>query len=120
MRISDWSSDVCSSDQAGQEGLGDGRLMEARAQRAGGGDQGLAVGHLGGAFAAFAGALRQRFHEQRVRQRTGARVGIGLDDREGRRRQRSEEHTSELPSLMRISYAVFCFKTTTLQHNNYK
>src|SRR3546814_9887605 len=26
-------------------------------------------------------------------------------------RARSEEHTSELPSLMRISYAVFCLKT---------
>src|SRR3546814_3957469 len=25
--------------------------------------------------------------------------------------ERSEEHTSELPSLMRTSYAVFCFKT---------
>src|SRR3546814_8111126 len=32
---------------------------------------------------------------------------------------RSEEHTSELQSLMRISYAVFCLKkkTTTIQHN---
>src|SRR3546814_7938047 len=28
----------------------------------------------------------------------------------GRRRPRSEEHTSELQSLMRISYAVFCLK----------
>src|SRR3546814_8633818 len=28
----------------------------------------------------------------------------------GRSRRRSEEHTSELPSLMRISYAVFCLK----------
>src|SRR3546814_1587813 len=28
----------------------------------------------------------------------------------GRRRGRSEEHTSELQSLMRISYAVFCLK----------
>src|SRR3546814_7189049 len=28
----------------------------------------------------------------------------------GRRRRRSEEHTSELQSLMRISYAVFCLK----------
>src|SRR3546814_3895878 len=28
---------------------------------------------------------------------------------------RSEEHTSELQSLMRISYAVFCLKTTTLE-----
>src|SRR3546814_8091159 len=29
---------------------------------------------------------------------------------------RSEEHTSELQSLMRISYAVFCLKKTTTQH----
>src|SRR3546814_1387986 len=29
--------------------------------------------------------------------------------------KRSEEHTSELQSLMRISYAVFCLKKTTLQ-----
>src|SRR3546814_5582468 len=28
---------------------------------------------------------------------------------------RSEEHTSELQSLMRISYAVFCLKTKTIQ-----
>src|SRR3546814_9459122 len=28
---------------------------------------------------------------------------------------RSEEHTSELQSLMRISYAVFCLKTTTIE-----
>src|SRR3546814_5979363 len=36
-----------------------------------------------------------------------------LEDRRGRlerRLLRSEEHTSELPSLMRISYAVFCLK----------
>src|SRR3546814_4448119 len=32
---------------------------------------------------------------------------------------RSEEHTSELQSLMRISYAVFCLKKTK-QHNNNK
>src|SRR3546814_7701380 len=30
--------------------------------------------------------------------------------------QRSEEHTSELQSLMRISNAVFCLQTTTLRH----
>src|SRR3546814_4244155 len=30
---------------------------------------------------------------------------------------RSEEHTSELQSLMRISYAVFCLKKTNTQHN---
>src|SRR3546814_2859923 len=33
----------------------------------------------------------------------------------GIRRQRSEEHTSELQSLMRISYAVFCLKKKTLK-----
>src|SRR3546814_2269573 len=34
-------------------------------------------------------------------------------ERRRRRRCRSEEHTSELQSLMRISYAVFCLKKTT-------
>src|SRR3546814_7228771 len=33
-----------------------------------------------------------------------------LDTRRQRDRTRSEEHTSELQSLMRISYAVFCLK----------
>src|SRR3546814_7260690 len=35
-------------------------------------------------------------------------------------RQRSEEHTSELQSLMRISYAVFCLKKKTYPHNKKK
>src|SRR3546814_8037429 len=34
--------------------------------------------------------------------------------------QRSEEHTSELQSLMRISYAVFCLKKKTTTTNKYK
>src|SRR3546814_6346447 len=34
----------------------------------------------------------------------------------GRIAERSEEHTSELQSLMRISYAVFCLKNTTAHH----
>src|SRR3546814_2164611 len=36
-------------------------------------------------------------------------VGVGID-------RRSEEHTSELQSLMRISYAVFCLKKKTPEH----
>src|SRR3546814_1030405 len=32
---------------------------------------------------------------------------------------RSEEHTSELQSLMRISYAVFCLKKQTIRNNNH-
>src|SRR3546814_5960278 len=39
----------------------------------------------------------------------------GGDDR--RRHQRSEEHTSELQSLMRISYAVFCLKKKTTNNS---
>src|SRR3546814_5458155 len=33
-------------------------------------------------------------------------------------RSRSEEHTSELQSLMRISYAVFCLKKKTTKHDS--
>src|SRR3546814_9651890 len=35
------------------------------------------------------------------------------------RRSRSEEHTSELQSLMRISYAVFCLKKKKQKHDHY-
>src|SRR3546814_2928674 len=37
-------------------------------------------------------------------------------DRVRQRHQRSEEHTSELQSLMRISYAVFCLKKNKKEH----
>src|SRR3546814_4435071 len=37
-------------------------------------------------------------------------LGFLVRRRVGRRGERSEEHTSELQSLMRISYAVFCLK----------
>src|SRR3546814_3838020 len=51
-------------------------------------------------------------------------IRVALDNLEEERRpasgdpSRSEEHTSELQSLMRISYAVFCLKKkkTTKQH----
>src|SRR3546814_3222807 len=39
--------------------------------------------------------------------------------RSDHRRRRSEEHTSELQSLMRISYAVFCLKKKTKHKINY-
>src|SRR3546814_3951132 len=37
-------------------------------------------------------------------------AAVGRAEQAGRLRPRSEEHTSELQSLMRISYAVFCLK----------
>src|SRR3546814_2034362 len=54
----------------------------------------------------------------------GGRRGLDLGDRVPAaveavgvgRRLRSEEHTSELQSLMRLSYAVFCLKKTKTQH----
>src|SRR3546814_8893776 len=44
----------------------------------------------------------------------------GLGNQRARRliAERSEEHTSELQSLMRISYAVFCLKKKTLEQMN--
>src|SRR3546814_5762566 len=48
-------------------------------------------------------------------------VGKARQVMPGSARRRSEEHTSELQSLMRISYAVFCLKkkkTNTEQHSN--
>src|SRR3546814_7141965 len=52
----------------------------------------------------------------------GATAGIGAGQINRRDSARSEEHTSELQSLMRISYAVFCLKKknkhTNLHHND--
>src|SRR3546814_6794502 len=52
------------------------------------------------------------------RQVHAAECGLALDETEGLRNgefegERSEEHTSELQSLMRISYAVFCLQKKT-------
>src|SRR3546814_1278033 len=41
----------------------------------------------------------------------------GLREQDPRRQRRSEEHTSELQSLMRISYAVFCLKKKKIIKN---
>src|SRR3546814_1095655 len=45
-----------------------------------------------------------------IGERRDGRKEMGADRRRGSRCGRSEEHTSELQSLMRISYAVFCLK----------
>src|SRR3546814_7969846 len=122
MRISDWSSDVCSSD------------LEATIAAAVDADLaalGLLVGnqpvdaiaiivqlgmaHLpvdrGPPVAAIAGRTAvihvqhdiAALHQQVVEHLLTEIVGVA----------RSEEHTSELQSLMRISYAVFCLKKKT-------
>src|SRR3546814_2890037 len=104
MRISDWSSDVCSSDLWREPEPAPALLPisghpEALARRPAG---------------AISGQPRRDRHRPAAprhplrRGRLGiadiGRMGAGLGD------LRSEEHTSELQSLMRISYAVFCLK----------
>src|SRR3546814_3012083 len=58
---------------------------------------------------------RRRGCRRLARGRRTARRPRPLDACRRRRQSRSEEHTSELPSLMRISYAVFCLTQKT-QH----
>src|SRR3546814_5251186 len=114
MRISDWSSDVCSSDLAetnDNEPVGHGWKWVAIAA-----SLLLAIG-AGGWFAnsqmrgsASGTAQMAQLDAHTATQRdlydtvVGGRRNIRLAD------GRSEEHTSELQSLMRISYAVFCLK----------
>src|SRR3546814_1532991 len=92
MRISDWSSDVCSSD-----------LMLARSAKARtivefGTSFGISTLHLAAALWDNGGGrlITSEFEPSKVVR--------------AREHLRSEEHTSELQSLMRISYAVFCLK----------
>src|SRR3546814_7491097 len=107
MRISDWSSDVCSSDLSGAAG-GAGTVTVGRSPPAG--------FHVSARPSAsvmrstHAGAPPTRSSAlSRPTGRTAASREIVA--------HRSEEHTSELQSLMRISYAVFCLTNkTNLKH----
>src|SRR3546814_3864061 len=109
MRISDWSSDVCSSDLAGAGGLG--RDGERGAELRRGADhilEGQGGRDLLGQRAQLALAM---FAVQRGVERGEQPFGRDrLGEIVGGAGPRSEEHTSELQSLMRISYAVFCLK----------
>src|SRR3546814_2515522 len=134
MRISDWRSDVCASDLAAVELLPDVPV----AGRAGFVDRLLGLQPLDGELRHRVVAVAARElvalvdrAKPVVARAAGvaaqAAFGLGLDrrsavpgegdDRAGLERvlrvRRSEEHTSELQSLMRISYAVFCLKKKT-------
>src|SRR3546814_5284024 len=119
MRISDWSSDVCSSDLSGASAAG--ILAPADIASAGAADL-----RRGGRTVAPAEAPAGRadYADRETWQKPGRSAcrprtaGAGdrqprrqrarRDARRGRAVDRSEEHTSELQSLMRIAYAVFC------------
>src|SRR3546814_8265470 len=101
MRISDWSSDVCSSD------LGYDLLRHKRPA-----DAVTVFGLLTRAYPGKANSydsLADGYEALGKREDAIAamRKAVAL---------RSEEHTSELQSLMRSSYAVFCLKKKNKQH----
>src|SRR3546814_7344919 len=105
MRISDWSSDVCSSDLLGRAIY---RLVADRPLTPG-------LHRLGFSFtrdeATQSGGLARLFiNSQQVAEQVLPRTVRFSYSGSG---ERSEEHTSELQSLMRISYAVFCLKKKT-------
>src|SRR3546814_4601710 len=130
MRISDWSSDVCSSDldDAHHETLvanciaQGAALMTGRASEDGArnypSDRPSTTILLDQVTPRSLGALIA-FYEHRVFA-NAVLLGINPFDQFGvelGKEMRSEEHTSELQSLMRTSYAVFCLKKKKINQN---
>src|SRR3546814_4169119 len=106
MRISDWSSDVCSSDRRVQPGsIARAHRGEPTAEGDSAGARAFSGSSSGGLFA-LAGA---RAVASRLPAPPGGTGGVARGV-SGVQVRRSEEHTSELQSLMRISHAVFCLK----------
>src|SRR3546814_7115915 len=108
LRISDWSSDVCSSDLF---------LNNGGTRQGPGTDDARSDA---GAAARFDPARRLHRDDEGAARQIGRHDlrRSALQSPARRRSPRSEEHTSELQSLMRISYAVFCLKKkTNKQHN---
>src|SRR3546814_3862270 len=119
MRISGWSSDGCSSDL----------LAKAHATDVGCLVTSLGVQVHGGMGYIEETGAAQYFRDARITPIYEGTNGIQAADLVGRKlpmaggavfaaliADRSEEHTSELQSLMRISYAVFCLKKKQKKH----
>src|SRR3546814_3550095 len=115
MRISDWSSDVCSSDliialpvhpliKRMVVGGGFDAADDWIAERAGPGDVVLTADIPLAARCVKAGAAVLAHNGKGFSDRS---IGLALASRNLMARLGSEDHTSELPSLMRISYAVY-------------
>src|SRR3546814_6548670 len=107
MRISDWSSDVCSSDLTLDSSLRRAALYPAELR--------VPRGYLmrrPRQYCKRAGAQRALppVYPPVAEGRHPPRASAG--------ERRSEEHTSELQSLMRISYAVFCLKKKKHTHKH--
>src|SRR3546814_4279001 len=94
MRISDWSSEVCSSDLRASACTGTSVINASHAPIAAPVVRRLIA--KASALVTITGVIRL--------------VAASATASRSKRISRSEEHTSELQSLMRISYAVFCLK----------
>src|SRR3546814_3382313 len=131
MRISDWSSDVCSSDLTRNMGQVLGPELDKPARfvmpwtvdggATGGTGQAIRIANslnipvLNLQRPAIRAAVLKELGIERERDIAQERSNpVEIARNAARQRasasQRSEEHTSELQSLMRISYAVFCLK----------
>src|SRR3546814_3411458 len=110
LRISDWSSDVCSSDL---QDLREHLALRVIAQACGAAAAERVVHQeVEAVQAGNLETLDRPLGEMRevVLDRICGQLLAQDRDVFGLARERSEEHTSELQSLMRISYAVFCLK----------
>src|SRR3546814_1396488 len=108
MRISDWSSDVCSSDLYSARGFA---FVHGR------GEEGVERHHKHAATDGNTQQGNQHLPGTIMRDKGGNVVKLSIRRADPAscheikvQDKRSEEHTSELQSLMRISYAVFCLK----------
>src|SRR3546814_1517820 len=112
MRISDWSSDVCSSDLAWLTPRWAAAFTSSN----------VSTKHVGEAVFALMVTTHQceQSRSSDPPRGTGARFDSAFDWIGSTRASRSEEHTSELQSLMRISYAVFCLKKKKNQNNTHQ
>src|SRR3546814_9818233 len=130
MRISDWSSDVCSSDLAKAQTLRSTALFEVRQRHTDLITQ-MAVSQQSYAMLGLIGTNNNdlikgidrassttiaALQTAVVAAQTLANQNLVLSRINGVQ-ARSEEHTSELQSLMRISYAVFCLKKKNTTNN---
>src|SRR3546814_2802942 len=126
MRISDWSSDVCSSDlpvievavepktKADQEKMG--IALNRLAQE----DPSFRVTtdhESGQTIIKGMGELHLEILVDRMKREFKVEANVGAP--QVKFTHRSEEHTSELQSLMRISYAVVCLKKKNTTINTY-
>src|SRR3546814_3106363 len=131
MRISDWSSDVCSSDliedrrRGSGRGIADGDEDDERAvfPRQGGGEAGhKALSPSGEREEPRSGEGREAMSITACKGRTTP-SRLVMTSEFVKRTTRAEEHTSELQTLMRSSYAAICLqkqlKYKTTKHTSY-